>query len=618
MKISNIYIYILCASYSCVVPAITLIPNDNKTIKLNQHNEDNYNYEWFNKLITSGSNNNIPTLTIGKDAAVTNQQDSILAVGEALIQKQNNINNVKDYNFLYLTKNSFSRMNVDSLGKLKNDNYDIDKLQNLSPINIFTRDNGDRNYEYNINWLKQDINKVKQLTGCKEVDLVVDELLFKSVIEQSLENPSNSLFEFIVTNSNHITVMSDGAAHTKFMVPFLIELLNGNIVEKQRAVQNLQNIKSLTSELTPKDIKDFIQLKDFDLDGKHYDDFIHFLHYDSRYIVNLNNLYNITSYDLNFFNYNGLFRDSTIANEFTNIQSNMFSNNIHNLSDIFVSGYSKYDPNKKNAIFLGSSLFIPTQDGEVTRLEHLENIRIEIQNQFNKFLKEFPEKEYNIIFKLHPRYKSTNALKYVEIITNKQIMNPIIVNPSIPFEMLLSNDFASYKNNTGTNFIFKGKTKEDAINNTKYFGFQATTSSIHTTRLFYAQSFNMSSNDIGNLITFHNFPIPTLFDIVYSETTNNSDRKYYNTNVQQLNDIYKYYNPSVLYNNPSYKQYDLFKINDLIPMGLSKDNEDKKEDNSTLWIIVGVVSSVIIILIAIFITLFVLWKKNKIFKKKKI
>ncbi|MDE6289818.1 MAG: hypothetical protein K2L64_03560, partial [Ureaplasma sp.] len=265
---------------------------------------------------------------------------------------------------------------------------------------------------------------------------------------------------------------------------------------------------------------------------------------------------------------------------FLNLFSKLFVGNNLTKNDIFVNGVDNYDPKKKNAIFIGSSLFRPisglvTEDN-YSRLDLMPSVLKEVQDTFAKFLTKYNPDEYNIIFKLHPVFsnsedpKNLGAINYVNQITNGAINNPIIASSKIALESWIAADYNKYKNNPDNiedSIIFR-KTNGADINSAKewttFFGFQATTTTIHTTRLFYQSAFKINKNEVANLIPFSNFPVPKSFPVV-ERLSSDSTRDYTEDNIKRINSIFKAYCPSIKYdlvsNIDDLKEFDSIVLN---------------------------------------------------------
>ncbi|MBR2055774.1 MAG: hypothetical protein IJ970_01825, partial [Mycoplasmataceae bacterium] len=269
----------------------------------------------------------------------------------------------------------------------------------------------------------------------------------------------------------------------------------------------------------------------------------------------------------NFSKYANLIDDQANRQLYLQTYKNLF---FKTNQEVIVNGLEQWDPNKKNAIFLGSSLFIPF-DGELSitpsdfsRLQHFDNLKQKIQEVVKNLLKKFPIDQYNIIFKLHPRFASSNdpktnneiAQNYIKLITNNEIQNPIVINSEIPIETLLSIDYFNHINNEKS-YFFNQTSKFNSYEQTTFFGLQATTSSLHSTKIFYQSTFNLTKEQVELLIPFKNFPIPKYFKMINREEQDiDENTNYYDENLNIMKKMYQYVSPSIKYNNSNFKKYD--------------------------------------------------------------
>ena len=179
-------------------------------------------------------------------------------------------------------------------------------------------------------------------------------------------------------------------------------------------------------------------------------------------------------------------------------------------------------------------------------------------------LEKFPINEYNVIFKLHPRFAPSSdssinneiAKNYIKLITNNEIENPIVINSEIPIETLLSVDYFNHINNEKS-YFFNQTSKFKSYEQTTFFGLQATTSSLHSSKIFYQSTFNLTKEQVELLIPFNNFPIPKYFKIINREEQDiDENTNYYEQNLDRLKKMYQYVSPSIKYNNSNLKKYD--------------------------------------------------------------
>lgn len=430
----------------------------------------------------------------------------------------------------------------------------------------------------------------------KKTDSVLSDLAFSDfLLKYNPNNPNDPLYK-IFKNSARIVLVSDGAAHTARFERRMVSAIENSLTKlytNEEAMARLNEIQTLSFDqlkqqnklMTINDMMNFCLMRrtvDSSVSGETEKyNFIQAFHYDPSYIkgVNLENKYkwNIEAFSLNHEDYGqALLTNDANKQEFNKKFTDMFHVDYSSQESIertvFENGFKSYDPNKKNAIFFGSSLFTPltSNNGTISRLENFANLRNHVQDIFVKFAEIFPPEEYNIIFKFHPVFKGDTAVKLSQLYTAKlkndpRFIDPIIFNPKIPFETLISTDYYEYKKfkdgitQTNNSIIFRGDKPEEW---SKYFGLQATTSLIQTTRLFYESTFNLSLSQTEKLIPLEYFPIPSLFLIISREGIDPKTHDKYAANMNSLNDVYKTYNPSYLYPELNLSQEnDRFKLN---------------------------------------------------------
>ncbi len=603
-KLFSIFSVASIAASGLGLTALNNVDNS-KQVKLNADSEAAIeNYQYFEDYIKSIYKNNCPTLDISRGAAIPNELSFTETIAQLELQKENGISDVRDSIFMYLPNDKYTAYNVNALSQFTTNNnglyLDSINSSNINKLNFFN--NEEKGAVNDINNIPLWIDHIKKVTGANQIDFVCEEIVFHALLVFALQNPTNSLLEYVIKNSNKIILTTDGAWHARDFVPYLIDVLDGNVVDKAATETGLENIKNGTGHLTVKLIKDLLQIKDFTVNGQNYSDFIHFISYDSSFIANLNYLYNITSFDTNFTDYKKIFATTSIGDEFTHLFAKVFLKD-SSLSNIFVNNVEAYDPSKKNLIFIGSSLFKPknefASDSKLSRLEDMPNLQQEVQKTIFSILNNFDLSQYNIIWKLHPVFTNQNAINYVKLITNNKIQKPIIVNPKIPFEVLLANDYYEYQNNTGNNFIFKGSDSNEAMHHTTLFGLQATTTTIHVTRKFYQSTFGLNKFQVADLISFKYFPIPDAFPIVSRLNEDNvTNTSYFDANVDEIKGIYKWWCISILKNDPSLKDKDYFILNDL-----HKVTFDVSSANVPLIVSLSIVALVIVILAITFVVI---------------
>lgn len=533
---------------------VIITNEDNKTFKEYDLIKDQ---EYFFNLIKDMSSNNMPTIGILRAASLNIQEAFYIS----LVNYFNNYNlsDSKDATFMFGQSWIWDekRFNEEALknANIWNGNKDENKVDLYSNFNIFVNDT---NWN-NTNDMISSFNKILKNVDSNYFDFFHDEIEFM----KKLDNFDKNFFKYVFTHSNRVILLSDGAYHTATNVPKLENLLqNHQPKPREEIIKKLNNLRTnANTDLSKDDVLDILLLKNYEankIDSNF--NYVSFINYDSNIFnsssLNDKNYFNDSAFSTNFLDYKKCINDDADKTKFVDIYSKLFITGDLSKEQIFINGIDSYDPNKRNAIFIGSSLFRPF-DGSVdpddyTRLTDMPEVTKEIQKTFNYFLEKFNPDEYNIIFKLHPVYSNTSdpnniaAINYVNLITNKKITNPIIVSSNIPLETWISLDYYNFLNNKDS-IIFKSAKGFSAKEWTTFFGLQATTTTIHTTRLFYQSAFNITKEEAAQLIPFTNFPIPKLFPIVDRLSTDNSTKDYTQANLEKFYSIYRPFCPSIKY-----------------------------------------------------------------------
>lgn len=524
--------------------------------------------KYFINLIKNISNNNIPTIIYSYGASLPMQQSFLIS----LINFYNNIktSNVDNRIIHIMSNDGFDskRFNSDVL-KEKNIWNGIENIEQINETN-----NKDLLYLLRDNNINADMLLSKfDISG--KYDLVIQENKFFDMKREDLLH--------LLKNANKVILTYDGNIHTNTIIPKLIS--NFESIRIKSREENIKFLKDLQSgkskDLNDEDFYNLMLLDKYEVLNENSDyDFFTFLSADSNLLntVNLSNdnIWSEYSFSTNFLDYAQCLNDQNDRKSFLDTYSKLFVGSNLNMNDLIINGLNYYDPNKRNAIFLGSSLFRKLS-GELSpdnysRLQTFPNLRQAVQSQMKQLLNKFPEDEYNIIFKLHPSFSSVDdptnkiAINYVNLITNGLIKNPIIISPSVPLETLIVNDYYIYSNKPANskldNFIFRENKQYKAQEWTTFFGLQATTTTIHTTRLFYESTFNISKSESAKLIPFSNFPIPTKFRVVDREDNDiDVSTNYYEANKETIRRIYIPYIPSIYYRNELLDEYDSIVLN---------------------------------------------------------
>ena len=419
-----------------------------------------------------------------------------------------------------------------------------------------------------------------------KINIVIPDIFFIQLFNNFTPFVNDPLIQ-LISKAKSILLTTDGNAHiVKVVESGLLKFVLSPEFKRQSEQTIKENLKSIQdlnaekiSKLTKNDIYNLLLLEE-KIDGKF--DFIHLVHYDSSYANNLftnktdqngnfielldeKNKWKVSSVSLNVLDYAKLLNDQSKKSEFIKLFDEAFF--VDDKSELFVSlDKDNFDPKKKTAIFIGSSLFSPqiTRNHEVTSLEEFANLRAYVQKSFNQFLEKYPQDEYNIVFKHHPIYSAEDAVKLSQIYTNDQIKIPNVINAKIPFEYLLSSELAKVQSGEESILFFKNA-KQEIEPKFKLFGFQATTSLIHTTRLFLETGLKISHEEIEKVISFDDFLVPTLFDVIEKPIFDPKKYNKFASNKIKIENTYRFFNPSQ-WNSEIDSKNDQFSFNELKPL----------------------------------------------------
>lgn len=532
--------------------------------------------EYFFNFIKDSCTNNIPTIGFIRNASLITQQAFYIALINYLYDYDENYSlNDSTYWFGWNELWSQNKINFDVLiqNNLSDGNFEFTSDFSPKRFNIFKANDMYNDVEFNTDKIIEYFRIIMDKNNTDKFDFVTDEFHFTKM----LKIKDTKFFNFIFKHANRIVLMSDGANHTNNTIPYLVNKLSNISLLSRDDTINMYNdfLLGNKNKLTENDILNLLLLKNFEqINSNSNFNFIQFINYDGNIFnsINLNDSlqWNESAFSTNFVNYQDILNSDVKKQKYLDLFTSLFLDNDLSISNIFINGESSYDPNKKNAIFIGSSLFKPLSNNvspdNFSRLDIMPDVLNEIQNTFAKFLEKYPQTEYNIIFKLHPVFSNKNdpenlsAINYVKQITNNKIDNPIIVNSSIPLETWIATDYYNfYTNNELTpSILFKSNSPETW---TTYFGFQATSTTIQTTRLFYQTVFGLDKNRVAELIPFSNFPIPKLFPVVQRLESNNSTYDYSHDNWIQIQKIYHPYCPSIYFKSKELEIYDSIILN---------------------------------------------------------
>lgn len=219
--------------------------------------------------------------------------------------------------------------------------------------------------------------------------------------------------------------------------------------------------------------------------------------------------------------------------------------------NIFSKKSNDFDFKKKTAVFMGDGLFrefpgeVDAQGKKHTRLLKMPNVLKEQQKIFKEFLKKYDPKEYNIVFKLHPRFNEEYNLEYVKLISNGAIdeNNLNIINSKLSWEIIMTNELIKFQNNPEKdNLLFKDK--NNLFGGFEIFGFVPTSTVLLTTMMFVYIESGYNNSKVLEVVKPENFPIAKTFYISrYTNDDANEGTDYRKTNREDVaNYMYKYQN----------------------------------------------------------------------------
>lgn len=456
-------------------------------------------------------------------------------------------------------------------------------------------------------YLEKDVNT--------RFDIWVPDASFTSIWTNSTKHQSVSNFYKLFQKTNKINILSDGNYQNFRIITTLLERLN----------------KPKYKQLSIEEMREKINLYKNDQNYKYYSDFRNYDFYDFIHYGDLFTIFHIKSYtDSPYYKYPSdkvLYKVYDIDYDYVSMGNKLFPNldetsnkkrqnfitdfeiffniqNSNSLQDFVWKNIEAYDPKKKNLIWLGDSLLRIKNDVK----------KYEINKIVDSYLVEFPKEEYNYFIKHHPSFNFVDQEKTTNwIFENK--LEPIYMK-SFPWELFLSWDYKqSITNNDYKSFFIM-----DDTNNikTKLIGLQYTTTTILTTAFYLTNTHEYELDQISDIVSISNFPIPITYDIISKTeptlSVNPSVR--YQKNLEK---IHKIYDPFI--------ELNLFpSLNDAIP---SNEFIEKNQIDFNLWIVVNtmvqkllvkvlILTIIILVIIEIpYIVLIINNKKNRTIKLKK-
>lgn len=157
------------------------------------------------------------------------------------------------------------------------------------------------------------------------------------------------------------------------------------------------------------------------------------------------------------------------------------------------------------------------------------------------------------------------------------------------------------KNNQPSWLFFKTKNNQ-ILPKFMIYGLQATTSIIHTTKIFLETNTNLNANQINQIIGFQNFPVPHLFDVINRHIFDPKKFNKFNSNINKITNLYRYFNPS--YWNQQHSDSDRFDLAKLTPLFNNKVPifNDQMINITLILFAALIVNSIVVIIIIAFLT----------------
>ncbi|QKT05392.1 hypothetical protein [Mycoplasma sp. OR1901] len=376
------------------------------------------------------------------------------------------------------------------------------------------------------------------------------EYVFKPFLESDQNNKFNIVIpdisftglkpdarEYLIKHAKKIVIISDGNAQLAKFIPQYFYYVSNK--DQPHDIETVSETFETKEDINKINAREYYRLEDK----------VKIFNYQGNYSLSLNNIFdlldkswakiNVHSYptSLNKLNKEGWLSDTDYLNDIlitNNLMENDNNNTKKSINDLMILNSDKYDENKKNMVFMGSSLF---RKGAYTDNEKLRENAIDY---FEKIEKLYPRTEYNYLFKLHPYYKPDQSLDYVKMLLGKEdVSDYIILNPSISWENMLSLDYSNLESGSNESIFFK-KEKNKIVPNMKLFTLQATTTVLISTMQFIEQTLKGydSLDSKREVVDPSIIPLNEEINIINRENIENKD--YYEINYDNLYNIYKW------------------------------------------------------------------------------
>lgn len=523
------------------------VPISNLTVNLRDYttrwkkSSDSLYYKFFEDIVESAKND-IPSVLLNRNAA----QVFISSFMSMIAQLELSKNDPAKYNdVLYMLDQlvwdyyqkdaSTNRFDLNFLLKKYQDiisdkeiNTDSGKLWILGntkyisgidrPYNIFPQ-----SLEELLDYLKPYLDK-----GIELFDFFIPDISFIKMNRQQRH--------WIIKHANKITLLSDGNAQPYTFI-------------RDNYIKWVKNQKESYSEAELlKFWNEYKQSEGLEMPIDYH--FFYTLS-DKIRIFNLNNGYmqplnddlekrgfgwaklNVYAYPLNpetFYEYLEINDENNVRNDYLTV------NKLKNKSflDLVVDGKNNYNPNKKNLVFMGSSLFRKTNDDE-WRFQTQKYALDEIHEFFAKINELYPQDEYNYFFKLHPVYNLEESKIYLNYLLGEQANKAILLDSGIAWENMLVVDYENIANGSSVLFTPDGKSK------TQLYGLQGTTTTLLATMTFLKESFGWNNKEIKSFVNLANFPLSNKFNIIKRDIEYENPDQGYQENVAKMKEVYRYF-----------------------------------------------------------------------------
>ncbi|QSF13433.1 hypothetical protein [Mycoplasma sp. Mirounga ES2805-ORL] len=513
-------------------------------------------YKVFIDDIKDSAKNDYPTVFLGRNAGqVFNstfmQLSGILNYKNASKNKFNDaIYIINDNVFQYEKRGTNQRFDFkklldkygDVLSKTASGDFNVEDgklmiVNNTKHIDP-SSDNPYKDYPANVEEIKSYL-KLYLDKGVEQFNFYLADATFRELCDNHPDT-----MQWIFNRANKISIMSDGMYQPyKFIRDWYYKwAVERNKVYTQQELRDFWNKNILEKPKNYMDLRYFINFKEK----------VKLFNFDGKYDASLNKIMQKTRKDDNFqteifdypVNYNFIKSDIEFNNSYFDdyeIINKLFNKEI---SDYIVYGKDNYDSLKKNIIFIGSSLFRRYKPDDPTSELRLESASHQYaRDEIYKFIKKvrtlYPENKYNYFYKLHPVYKGNEAIHYVNVLTNKMDKKPIILDPSISWENLISSDYKKLQDNQSVFFDkndFKGDSTKSLI-----YGLQATTTVIPTTVAFLKGTFDITLDQSKQFVNIKNFPISNSFDILKRDKHFDDPDDAFKHNVGTWRTVFKYF-----------------------------------------------------------------------------